>query len=316
MKKILVIIAVIASLAISIVALTACNPINPGNYNLVAPDGAPIAALADMWDEDFGDADITYAITAETNLNAEFAKGTEFIVAPINLGANMHNAAKADATKYDYKLMNVTSWGVLYIVSNETGYEVFDDNAEEFLDQFDGKTVETIGRQAIPGKAVEYLFGDAGASVSLLASDATTLQQKIMSGTSVTAVLGEPAITALKANGATFDVLGSVSDVYNAVTGDDFPMAGLFVRADVAEENSGLVSAINDRIATSVKAFNDDPETVGNKANEAGSTLKGAVLKNAAPKMNVKFKNSADSKSAVTKLLTNIGVAVDDSLFI
>lgn len=298
------------------------------SYSLVAPDGAPIAALANMWGETLDDVTLDYRITAEENINAEFAKGTEFIVAPINLGANIHNAAQADKTKYDYKLMNVTSWGVLYIVTTESEYISEADalNAESFLKQFDGKSITTIGRQAIPGKTVEYLLNEVGAEgATLEPSNASTIQSRIANGDKFTAVLGEPAITALKRTLGNDDnkdkninlrVLCSVSNVYYEITGNEFPMAGMFVRADIAESDAKAVESINARVAESVDSFNADPEAAGNKASAAGSTLKGAVLKDAASKMNMRFKNSADSATAVTSLLANIGITADESFYL
>lgn len=315
MKKIFISLSIILTFLFSIMSITACDFIKAGEFNLVAPDGAPVVALADMWGENFGEAKIEYNVTLESSLNAEFVKGTEFIVAPINIGANIHNAAQKDSTKYDYKLMNVTSWGVLYIISNENEYNELGSNVNEFLSQFDEKQIDTIGLQAIPGKTVDYLFKQADAQVTINGSEASTIQQKIKSNTAVTAVLGEPAITALKNSGAKFDVLASVSNAFNLVTGKDFPMAGMFVRADVAENNPALVSAINERISKSVKTFNDDPTFMKDKTIE-NSTLNANVIAQAAPKMNVKFKNSADSKDSVKFLLEKLGITVSDDLFI
>ena len=298
--------------------LFGCGETPAGTYSVVAPDGAPMAALADMWGENVGDNTLDYTITAESNLNAEFAKGTEFIVAPVNLGANIHNAAQSDKTKYDYKLMNVTSWGVLYIVTTESEYKSEADslNPSAFLAQFDGRTVTTIGLQAIPGKTMDHLFEQAGADVTLTGSDAAAIQQQLKRGDDVTAVLGEPAITALKKQKADFRVLCSVSDVYYEMTGDELPMAGMFVRADIAKANAAAVNAINDRVSVSVDKFNADPADAGNKAAAAGSTLKGEILEDAAPKMNMRFKNSADSAEAVTSLLAKIDVMVDESFYL
>lgn len=322
MKKIIAVISLALALCLSVAAFSACrNTETGGSFSLIAPDGAPVAALADMWGEDFGDSEFDYTVTGEANIQAAFLDngGAEFVLAPLNIGANMHlNAVKEGATTADYKLLNVTSWGVLYYVTTESGYETYDDslNADEFLSQFDGKTISTIGLLAIPGKTVQYLFDSADAEVTVNGSDASTIQQAITKGDAITAVFAEPAISALKANGREFTVLGSVSDVYKAVTGDEFPMAGLFVRSDVLEENSDLVGQVDARVKSSVEAFNKNPEAVGTKAeNIENCTLKGSILKNAAPKMNVQYRNAEDSKTAVTELLKNIGVTVGDDFF-
>lgn len=178
------------------------------DYTLYAPDGAPVLALADMWGEDFtygtdGSADITYAVTAESNVSALMTSGeADFIVAPINVGAQIHAGYKAGNMQYDYKLVNVTSWGVIYFTTNTDEYESRSefadtvDGAKEFLSQFDGKTISTIGLAAIPGKTVQYLFEQADADVTVNGSDASTIQQSYIAKDPMTAIFAEPAITA------------------------------------------------------------------------------------------------------------------------
>lgn len=332
-KLSLAILSLVCALALFVAVFAGCGgdpttpttPTTPGgggetptpvNVSLVAPDGAPMAALADMWGSEFDGATIDYAVTAEKQLNTEFASGTEFIVAPINIGANIHNSYAQGKTKYDYKLMNVTSWGVLYLITTEdyTVYEGKDAaDVDAYAAQFDGKTITTIGLPAIPGKTTGYIFDGA----ELSGTDATVIQQSIARGDKITAVLGEPAITALKTQGKEFTVLASISDLFADKTGEEFPMAGMFVRSDIAAEHATLVTAINDKIRDSVAAFNADPEAVGTKAEGIeGCSLKGAVLKNAKDKMNVRFRNAADSKDAVNELFSHIGVTVDDAFFL
>ena len=173
-------------------------------YSLYAPDGAPVLALADMWGEDFEKVDMTYTVTAETNVAQLISSGeAEYIGAPRNVGAHMDGGCKAGNMKHDYKLVNVTSWGVVYFTTNEDGYKARSeyadgvDGAKEFLAQFDGDTVSTIGLAAIPGKTVQYLFEQADADVTVNGSDASTIQQAYIKGDATTAIFAEPAITAV-----------------------------------------------------------------------------------------------------------------------
>ena len=179
------------------------------SYTLRAPDGAPVLALADMWGNSFTEegttdtVEMSYSVIAESNVLQNMTSGeADFIVAPINVGANVHNGFKGGKMTYDYKLVNVTSWGVVYFTTNNDKYSPRDEFAEgregalEFLKQFDGDTVSTIGLAAIPGKTAEYLFKQAGANVTLSGSDATVIQQSYVKGDSMTAVFAEPAITA------------------------------------------------------------------------------------------------------------------------
>ena len=329
MKKIFTAALLISVLVFSVSAFAACNENKvTGSYNLYAPDGAPVLALADMWGEDFSydggsTADMTYTVTGEANVNALMLSGdADFIVAPINVGAQIHSGYKAGNAQYDYKLVNVTSWGVVYFTTNSDVYKARDEfadtveGAKEFLMQFDGTAMSTIGLAAIPGKSVEYLFDEAGAEVEMNGADATTIQQAYIKGDSMTAIFAQPAITGVQSQGSSVTVLASVSEVYHELTGKDFPMAGLFVRADILEEQPKLVDAIDESVSVSVEKFNTEIDTVAEKAAAIeGFSLKAPVIKKAYDKLNVAYKDADAAKSDVETLLNNIGAVCDDDLF-
>ncbi len=320
MKKIITMILIVSVLGVCAFAFAACGKEAAGKYVLYAPDGAPVLALADMWGENVGDAEFEYGVIAETEVRKKMASGNaDFIVAPVNVGAEIHSAYERGKTPYDYKLLNVTSWGVIYFTTNQDGYKTREEceTVNEFLLQFEGKSVSTIGRAAIPGKTVEYLFDYAGAEVTLNGSEAAAIKQSYATGADMTAIFAEPAITAVNgATGNSVTVLASVSDIYKEVTGKDFPMSGLFVRADVLENDAKTTEAVDKRTESSVAEFNDNIDEVSVKAEEIdGFTLTAAAIKNAYTKMNVRYKNADGSKADVETLLGHIGASCDDSLF-
>ncbi len=328
MKKSVLSIALAAVLAVSVLAFTACDDA----VRIYAPDGAPVLALADMWGEDIsveGNTRATeYTVTGESNVSTLMTNGdADFIVAPLNVGANIHAGYEAGKMNYDYKLLNVTSWGVVYFTTNSDEHKSRSEFAEgrdgaiEFLGQFDGDTLSTIGLAAIPGKSAQYLFSQAGADVTLNGADATVIQQSYIKGEDMTAVFAQPAITGTQTQAAqqghSLTVLGSVSEIYEEITGHAFPMAGMFVRADVLEDDPELVEAVNARVKSSVEKFASDTQTVAEKAEGIeGFSLKAAVIVKAKDTLNVAYKNAADSKSDVEALLANTGSSCDDKLFV
>ncbi len=300
--------------------LVSCNE----KVNIVAPSGAPFVALADMWGEDIGGVDTTYEVITETNVRTKMISGeADFIVAPLNVGNAVHNAYKTGSSNHDYKLINVTSWGVLYLVTNDSTLKTREEcsTVNEFLSQFSQKEVLTIGEAAIPGQTAKYLFQQAGVTVNLTGSEATPIQQKFVSATATdaptTAVFAQPAITGTQANVTrAVKVLGSISEIYEEITGDEFPMAGTFVRADFYNDYPEFVATVNARIKTSVEKFNSDITAVVDKIKAMEEApVPAAILPKAYDKMNVKFKTASESKTAVQKLITNIGATAADDLF-
>ena len=324
MKKIIAVISLALALCLSVAAFSACG--NDLSISVIAPTGAPFAALADMWDEDLEGTDISYEVITESTVRTKMLSGeAEFIVAPLNIGNAVHTAYKDGNTEYDYKLLNVTSWGVLYFVTNDESYKARSEfeTAQEFLAQFDGKPLYTIGEGAIPGLTAEYLVNAAGADVTWDGHDADFIQQKFVSAKAddtetVTAVFAQPAITAVTAN-ATKPVreLGSVSEIYKELTGNDFPMAGMFVRGDFYDAHKDIVERVDARVKTSVEKFNSDINAVVEKIkNMDDAPLPAAILPKAYSKMNVEYKSASDSKAAVEKLFESINIQADDSLFV
>ena len=133
----------------------------------------------------------------------------------------------------------------------------------------------------------------------------------------MTAIFAQPAITGVQSQGSNVTVLASVSEVYKELTGKDFPMAGLFVRADILEKAPDLVDVIDERVSVSVEKFNTEIDTVADKAaGIEGFSLKAPVIKKAYDKLNVAYKDADASMSDVKTLLDNIGAACDDELFV
>ncbi|MBO7736669.1 MAG: hypothetical protein J6S22_02400 [Clostridia bacterium] len=328
LKKILTALLIGALSCVFPFVLSACAPTNevPTDVSIVAPTGAPFVALADMWGDDVEDVKITYEVITENNVREKMISGqADFIIAPINVGNAVHAAYKNGDTRYDYKLMNVTSWGVLYLVTNDSTLKTRAECAslQEFMAQFAQKEVLTIGEAAIPGKTAQYLFTQAEVDVTLSGRDATAIQQQFVSATAesapTTAVFAQPAITGTVANAVNkpVKVLASISEIYQEVTGEDFPMAGMFVRSDFYAQYPEFVAEVNEEVKESVEELNEDVEKVAQKiARMENPPVPAAILPRAYDKMNVKFKTSAQSKEAVKALLANIGGAAADDLFI
>ena len=125
---------------LSMVAYVGCA--KTSEYKFVVPAGATFMAVADMWGESVDNNSISYEITAETNILSTMSSGNaDFIIAPINIGANIHASYKAGNAQHDYKLMSVATWSVIYFVTNDESLKSMTEgnNVQEFMTQFSGE---------------------------------------------------------------------------------------------------------------------------------------------------------------------------------
>lgn len=285
------------------------------SFKVVVPDGAPLASITQMRHDvtRLNGNNLTYSVDPENLLLSDMTNGmADFIIAPTNVGANVHNSTG------NYKLAASTSWGMLYFVTTDKSLVKYSKgNAQTFLAQFADKTIETIGEMAIPGQSLKYLLNNKGVSATLHGVDNPALiTAMINNNESVIGVIAEPVLTTVK-NDPNCKVLGSVSDIYEEVTGKGFPMASLFIKKSVIESYETTVKLFLGKLNDSIDFMNNNPAKIAEWAEKAGSSaIKEATFPSAMPNMNIRYKIAADAKEDVKTLLTNVGAAsVPDTLF-
>ena len=311
MKKIIVSVLCIA-LLFTIFALVACNnktaDVEYAKYVVMTPDGAPSMALAKMMKDQtvFNDSVGEYSLIAADQIKTAFVNGeADFIIAPTNAGVQL------SAKTGNYYLAAVTSWGNLYIVGKGIKSREECSSASEFLAQFQGKTIGSIGQGAVPDVTFSHLLAQYDVEVTVDPSDAPTIQTKLNEGSLDLAILGEPAVTATLSNVSGVKRLASVSSLWKEVVGQEFPQASLFVKKSV---DTKTVEAFLTAVSSSIDYLNASSEN----AKELGdymesrkdSTLKGAVVSKCYLAMSQKFVKASEVKSDVLEFVNVLGVNV------
>ena len=208
MKKSLSIITLIVLVAAMVFTLAACQPnlpdedIAPTSVTLYTPDGAPAMSVAKIIaDGKIGDTTATVEIAQ--NAQDIVAKATkaerelELAVLPTNAAATVYNA-----TKGDYVLFSINTYGLLYIMGTE---EVSDLNALK------GQVLYSIGMGQVPQYVFDKVLAHAGIQkvnnsdvaeegklAVKYADNAQGITPLLLQGKAKFGLLGEPAATQLE----------------------------------------------------------------------------------------------------------------------
>ena len=167
-----------------------------GQLTVMAPDGAPAMALAYMMQNTttLVGHSLQYSIIGGQQVAASMTNGdADFIIAPTNAGV-----AKSFQTD-KYRLVAVTSWGNLFILSTDPDLKSLsqcNNDATAFLAQFAGKSISSIGQSQVPDLTLKHLLGLANVQVDVVdGTDAGTIQTDLLQRRITNALLGEPAVT-------------------------------------------------------------------------------------------------------------------------
>lgn len=297
--KILALILAVATLF----GLASCKKDAKKTYTVSAPDGAPVMAIAElMKNDDKYSCDIISA----SDVSATLTKGEkDFVIAPTNAGMTISMRTG------NYKICAVTSWGNLYIVAkNGTIFDNSNMTCSEFLSQFSGKNVYSIGVNAVPDKTFKHLLNKAGVSdCTINSAEAPEILAGLKSGTIDYAILGEPAVTSASINVSGLKILCSISDLWEKSENKRFPQASVFAKSGLKD---GVINEFLDRVSRSINYLNaseDNALELGGFLEQTGkSTLKGAIVQKAYKRMNQNFVTAISCKDEIIEFVKVLGV--------
>lgn len=208
---------------------------------------------------------------------------------PSNVAAMLYNKGAK------IKLLDITTWGVLHLLTRRNDIKKFTD--------LKGKDLQLFFRGGMPDITVQYLALKLGLKPGVdikmnYSSNPLQLMKMFMLGRVETVILPEPAVTAAKMGSRMAGMpLHSIDiqSVWKQVTGRSHtPQAGTLVHTDLIDTNPELVTAIKAGIESSVNWMNDKPE----EAAQLGSEQFGLPVKIISIAMkNVKMERVSAAKS-------------------
>lgn len=239
------------------------------SLNILAPKGATALPLTQVIIENehavttVDGSDVLQA--ALVNPDPEY----DIIIAPTNLGVKL-----AAAGKTSYKLIDILTWGNLYLVGPSDALE-------------SGKEIALFGENAVVGLVFEDLYQDLSMNKTYYPSVAEA-QAALLSDNADVALLAEPAATATIAkaqeNGKELTIIADLQQMWQEKYGSSYPQAGIFVLEESYENNKDSIDMLISEIRSFVDEANSNNEMVVDIVDQVGSDVLGVPNGNIASK--------------------------------
>lgn len=273
--------------------------------NILAPKGATALPLAKIITENIHSvttvdgSDVLQA--ALVNPEPEY----DIIIAPTNLGVKL-----AAAGKTTYKLIDILTWGNLYLVGPSDALE-------------NGKDIALFGENAVVGLVFEDLYSDLALNKTYYPSVAEA-QAALLSDNADVALLAEPAATATIAkaqeSGKELTIIADLQQMWQEKYGSSYPQAGIFVLEESYENDQANIDMLINDIKSFVDEANSNNEMVIDIVDQVGSDVLGVPNGNIASKtwnrLNLDVVAAKDAQEQLKNFLQLFGINDIDGAFI
>ncbi|WP_338560137.1 ABC transporter substrate-binding protein [Paraclostridium sordellii] len=276
-------------LAICIACLSGCsskeNLKEDVSVKVSMPDGLPSIALSKLAFKNKNIKDgynVNYNIEkTPDNLSTTVMKGeADIAVVPSNMAAIAYNKTK------NYEIAGTTGLGSFYLVSN--------DDIGGFKD-LKGKEVVNTGKGLTPDITNKFIIKSNGLNEKDInftyVNSANELVPMIVSKKANTAIVPEPALTALKIKNPEIKVVKSLNEEYKNITKSDYgyPQATIIVKSDFAKNNKEFVNLFLEGVKESIIFVNSNPDKAGEYCEKIGVGTKKEVINKSIENANLQF---------------------------
>lgn len=263
---------------------------NVKDVKVIMPDGLPAVSMAKMIKEKPIIKDgynVVYNIekTPDRLATTVMKQGADIAIVPSNMAAIAYNKTK------NYQIAGTTGLGSFYLVSNK--------DIQSFND-LKGNKVANTGKGLTPDITTKFILKASGINEKNIdftyVSSANELVPIIATGKVDTAIVPEPALSALLSKNENINLIKNLNEEYKNITNSKFgyPQATIIVKSDFAKENKEFVKSFLNKVNESVKFANENPNKVGECANEVGVSTKKEIISKSIENANLKFIKAKD----------------------
>ncbi|MGL5507851.1 MAG: ABC transporter substrate-binding protein [Paraclostridium sp.] len=259
--------------------------------NVVMPDGLPAVSVAKLVKENpivKEGYNITYTVenTPDSLSTTVMKQGAEIAIVPSNMAAIAYNKTS------NYQIGATTGLGSFYLVSTEdiSGFE-----------DLKGKEVGNTGKGLTPDITVQSVLKEKGINPAEInftyVNAANELVPLVATGKINTAIVPEPALSALMSQNPNVKIIKSLNEEYKEVTGSEFgyPQATIIIKSDFAKKNTEFVKEFLNNVKESVNFANENSTEVGAFSEAIGVTTKKEMITKSIEKANLQYIGIKDS---------------------
>ena len=222
---------------------------------------------------------------------------------PSYVGANLYNKGMP------VQLMNIMTWGLLYLVSTDPSISRITDIV--------GKTITMPFRNDMPDLVFQYITNKAGLVAGKdfqlnYAPTPLTVIQMMMSGRADLCILPEPAATAAMLKGRqkqlSFHRVLSIQDAWGEATGGKprIPQAGLLVDKKLVEQAPEFLQQLQLDCVEASRWANANPAAAGGLA-EQHLAIKAKVTELSLPFVNLAATPAMEAKAELEDFFSKMG---------
>lgn len=224
----------------------------------------------------------------------------DFVATPTNVAANLYNRG------VDLSLMNVSIWGILWVVSKDGNVSSLSDlKGQEIVMPFKGDMPDIVFRHL----AVKQGLDPAKDFKIRYVPTPTDAKQQLLMGRAAHAVLSEPAVSAVllksKKSGAglrkAINLQAVWGDVYK--TKPEIPQAGIAVMGDIKNKPE-ILKTFQREYAAAIEWARRHPEEMGKLVQKYIAGLEPAVVAEVLRNVPLKFVTAQDARVSLEMFFT------------
>lgn len=221
----------------------------------------------------------------------------EFATIPSNMAAILYNKG------VPYQLAAVNTWGVMYLLSN-------DSMAVNHWSDLKGKQIGAVAKGANADVVFKYLLKqngiDPNKDVSLNYSPSPVeLAQMVIAGKTNIAVLPEPWVSLVLSKNPQVKIRMDLQAEWTKAVGKDtpFPQTCLVVNKNFANQHPEIVSAFLKQYAQSIDWVNQNTKSAATLLKKHDLGIPAELAQAAIPRCNLRYMNSQEARPAMGKYL-------------
>lgn len=304
---------------IIMVFVVGCNQVNivkeeskkPDKIVIQAPSAPPTAPLIKliedkMLESSVEEGNIEFIVYQNVEeATTRVARGeADFTVLPVNVISKLYNK------EADISLLNVNTWGILYLLSRDGEVKTWED--------LKGKELFVGAQGASPDVITRYLLNKNGIKedeINISYGTSPEMLQWMIAGKADTVVLPEPLVTQGLAKAENMQIAMDYSKEWEKINGEGskLPQTGIAVRTSFANEYPDVVDAFQNAYKEALEAVVKDPASVSSLIEEK-LEIPGAVFKKSMERTKLEFVPAQEAKKDVETYLNALNEISGDMI--